>query len=137
MSGVDDFSSRDLEPTRSKRFCFLLSALINFGKFREERLIKFESLTEALQEAMDKTEEAEMENQTLNAELKKYQFCCRCVLCVLSVESTLLTQSCFYFSSNISCCVVCVGAACPFVLWCRGAQSVMTLPLMSLSSISG
>lgn len=43
--GVDDFSLRDLikpEPAHVRR---ILSAVINFAKFREERMIVFEHYT--------------------------------------------------------------------------------------------
>lgn len=67
--GIDDFSMRDLlkpEPRRVRR-CF--SAVINFAKFREEKMMLFETCTRKAEEALVTREQLELNNHSLNEKL--------------------------------------------------------------------
>ena len=68
-SGIKDFSMRDLykpDPLRLRRN---LSAIINFAKFREEKLIAYTELQESFDKLLTEKETMEAEHAALKAEL--------------------------------------------------------------------
>lgn len=68
--GIDDFSIRDLikpEPTRVKK---ILSAVINFAKFREERMSVFEAHAQKAESYVSRHQDLVFQNQDLSEELK-------------------------------------------------------------------
>ncbi|KAI9914771.1 hypothetical protein PsorP6_007646 [Peronosclerospora sorghi] len=67
--GVDDFGLRDLQHPTPKRVRRQLSALINFSKFREERLSAFSDITERTDELLAKKKAIREENAALQREL--------------------------------------------------------------------
>ncbi|CAI5734418.1 unnamed protein product [Peronospora destructor] len=67
--GVDDFGLRDVLHPTPKRVRRQLSALINFAKFREERLAAFSDITGHTDEMLDKTKALREENAVLKREL--------------------------------------------------------------------
>ncbi|KAG4303079.1 hypothetical protein PCANB_000671 [Pneumocystis canis] len=69
--GIDDFSIRDLvkpEPVRVKK---ILSAVINFAKFREERMPVFEIHAQKAESYVSKHQDLVFQNQELSDELKR------------------------------------------------------------------
>lgn len=67
--GIDDFSIRDIvkpEPGHVRR---ILSAIINFAKFREERMAVFEQYSAKTDEYNDKKQSLEMQNGELTDRL--------------------------------------------------------------------
>ncbi|TPX67273.1 hypothetical protein SpCBS45565_g03982 [Spizellomyces sp. 'palustris'] len=67
--GVDDFSMRDIlrpEPPRVRR---CLSAIINFAKFREERMGVFETCNQKAEEALARKEMLEQKNRELSEQV--------------------------------------------------------------------
>ncbi|CAI5725010.1 unnamed protein product [Peronospora effusa] len=67
--GVDDFGLRDVLHPTPKRVRRQLSALINFAKFREERLAAFSDITGHTDEMLEKTKALREENAVLKREL--------------------------------------------------------------------
>ncbi|KAG4305469.1 hypothetical protein PORY_001025 [Pneumocystis oryctolagi] len=68
--GIDDFSIRDLikpEPTRVKK---ILSAVINFAKFREERMPVFETHAQKAESYVSRHQDLIFQNQDLLEQLK-------------------------------------------------------------------
>ncbi|KAG5519301.1 hypothetical protein PMAC_001926 [Pneumocystis sp. 'macacae'] len=69
--GIDDFSIRDLvkpEPIRVKK---ILSAVINFAKFREERMPVFETHAQKADSYISRNQNLVFQNQNLSEQLKK------------------------------------------------------------------
>ncbi|KAF0753097.1 hypothetical protein AaE_005819, partial [Aphanomyces astaci] len=75
--GVDDFTWRDIQKPTLKRLRYLLSAIINFSKFKEERKVHFDqSLTylDTLQDNLLRTkQQVEDENVALRRQLEELQ----------------------------------------------------------------
>ncbi|CAH0481159.1 unnamed protein product [Peronospora belbahrii] len=67
--GVDDFGLRDVLHPTPKRVRRQLSALINFAKFREERLAAFSDVTGQTDELMDQAKGLREESAMLQREL--------------------------------------------------------------------
>ncbi|KAE9002672.1 hypothetical protein PF005_g13954 [Phytophthora fragariae] len=67
--GVDDFGLRDVLHPTPKRVRRQLSALINFAKFREERLAAFGDITSETDELLQKKKALQDENAALQREL--------------------------------------------------------------------
>jgi kinetochore protein Nuf2 len=68
--GVKDFSMIDLIKPESKRLRRHISAVINFAKFREERLVHGVELTQEVDALAAKKQQAEDENERLVNELR-------------------------------------------------------------------
>lgn len=68
-SGVKDFSLRDLYKPEAQRLRRNLSAIINFAKFREEKLIAYTELQEQFEALVNQKDAAEAEHVALQAEL--------------------------------------------------------------------
>ncbi|KAL7678971.1 putative kinetochore protein Nuf2 [Plasmopara halstedii] len=68
-SGVDDFGLRDVLHPTPKRVRRQLSALINFGKFRDERLVAFSATTSQTDELLAQKKALQEENAALQREL--------------------------------------------------------------------
>ncbi|TDH67734.1 hypothetical protein CCR75_009532 [Bremia lactucae] len=68
-SGVDDFGLRDVLNPTPKRVRRQLSALINFGKFRDERLVTFSKITSQTDELLAQKKALQEENTVLKREL--------------------------------------------------------------------
>eukprot|EP00873_Tetraselmis_striata_P024326 jgi/Tetstr1/444590/TSEL_032440.t1 len=72
-AGVKDFGLKDLykpDPTRTRRN---LSAIINFAKFREEKLVPYTQLQEEIEAALEERERLEAVNLQMTNELKRLQ----------------------------------------------------------------
>ncbi|RLN46245.1 hypothetical protein BBJ29_006610 [Phytophthora kernoviae] len=69
--GVDDFGLRDVLHPTPKRVRRQLSALINFAKFREERLVVFSEITTQTDELLTKKKALQEENAALERELEQ------------------------------------------------------------------
>ena len=63
--GVKDFTMLDLIKPESKRLRRHISAVINFAKFREERLVHGVELTQEVDALAAKKQQAEDENERL------------------------------------------------------------------------
>ncbi|KAG7666604.1 putative kinetochore protein NUF2 [Nannochloris sp. 'desiccata'] len=68
-SGVKDFSFRDLYKPEPQRLRRNLSAIINFAKFREEKLTAYTELQESFETLLTTKETLESEHAALQAEL--------------------------------------------------------------------
>ena len=68
--GVKDFTMIDLIKPESKRLRRHISAVINFAKFREERLVHGVELTQEVDTLAAKKQQAEDENERLVNELR-------------------------------------------------------------------
>ncbi|KAL6769843.1 hypothetical protein ACKKBG_A32585 [Auxenochlorella protothecoides x Auxenochlorella symbiontica] len=68
-SGIKDFSLRDLHKPDGQRLRRNLSAIINFAKFREEKLIAYAELQDHFQSLVMARDEAEGANADLHAAL--------------------------------------------------------------------
>ena len=68
--GVKDFTMLDLIKPESKRLRRHISAVINFAKFREERLVHGVELTQEVDALAAKKQQAEDENERLVNELR-------------------------------------------------------------------
>lgn len=68
--GVKDFTMIDLIKPQSKRLIRHISAVINFAKFREERLVHGVELTQEVDTLAAKKQQAEDENERLVNELR-------------------------------------------------------------------
>ncbi|KAG7399989.1 kinetochore-associated Ndc80 complex subunit nuf2 [Phytophthora boehmeriae] len=69
--GVDDFGLRDVLHPTPKRVRRQLSALINFAKFREERMAVFSEITNQTDELLTKKKALQEENAALERELQQ------------------------------------------------------------------
>lgn len=69
-SGIKDFSLRDLYKPEAARLRRNLSAVINFAKFREEKLAAYTQLQESFDALQANKDTAEKENKALQAKLK-------------------------------------------------------------------
>lgn len=68
-SGIKDFSLRDLHKPDPQRLRRNLSAIINFAKFREEKLIAYTELQEQFDALLHHKESLEAQQEALQAEL--------------------------------------------------------------------
>ncbi|GME71611.1 unnamed protein product [Ambrosiozyma monospora] len=68
--GVDDFSIRDIYKPDSRRLQIVLSAIINFARFREERMADFNELINSHEEERIKHEQVMQANEELKEQLK-------------------------------------------------------------------
>lgn len=68
-SGIKDFSLRDLYKPEPQRLRRNLSAIINFAKFREEKLVAYTELQESFDKLLTDKEAIEAEHAALKAEL--------------------------------------------------------------------
>ncbi|OWZ12969.1 Kinetochore protein NUF2 [Phytophthora megakarya] len=69
--GVDDFGLRDVLHPTPKRVRRQLSALINFAKFREERLAAFSEITSQTDELLTQKKKLQEENAAMQRELEQ------------------------------------------------------------------
>jgi kinetochore protein Nuf2 len=72
-SGVKDFSLKDVHKPDAQRLKRNLSAIINFAKFREEKLIAYTELQEKHAELVNTRDSLKAEHERLHAELKQLQ----------------------------------------------------------------
>lgn len=72
--GFPDFSIRDVIHPDAKRLRKMLSALINFAKFRSERLGAFASLTRHTEDLVEQRSKAEVENEQLQRQLEELRY---------------------------------------------------------------
>eukprot|EP00890_Picochlorum_soloecismus_P000917 jgi/Picsp_1/1826/NSC_05293-R1_protein len=72
-SGVKDFSLKDVHKPDAQRLRRNLSAIINFAKFREEKLIAYTELQEKHAELVSTRDSLKAEQERLHAELKQLQ----------------------------------------------------------------
>ena len=63
--GVDDFSLRDVIKPEGVQVRRILSAIINFAKFREERMTVFEQYTQKIEEYMQRRDSLQFQNAEL------------------------------------------------------------------------
>mmetsp|Transcript_13300 Transcript_13300/g.17332 ORF Transcript_13300/g.17332 Transcript_13300/m.17332 type:complete len:412 (-) Transcript_13300:910-2145(-) len=70
-SGVHDTRLWDIVKPEAKRFKRNMSAVINFAKFREERLMKFQELSEKTEELFEIREQSELENHKITEEINR------------------------------------------------------------------
>jgi len=70
-SGIHDFSMRDYLHPEFQRLRRILSGVVNFAKFREERLVRFQQLTDQSEHLLQSRSKLENENLKLRAELDK------------------------------------------------------------------
>jgi kinetochore protein Nuf2 len=68
-SGVKDFSMRDLHKPEPQRLRRNLSAIINFAKFREEKLVAYTELQEGFESLLAERDAIATEHAALQAEL--------------------------------------------------------------------
>ena len=68
-SGVYDFELRDISMPQHARIRKLFSAVINFAKFREEKVATFEQFVESTEALQNQKAEADMRFEQLNAQL--------------------------------------------------------------------
>ncbi|KAA8495536.1 putative kinetochore protein nuf2 [Porphyridium purpureum] len=69
-SGIPDFSMRDYLYPEFQRLRRLLSGVINFAKFREERLVRFQELAVKSDGIQERKVQLEQENASLKARLE-------------------------------------------------------------------
>eukprot|EP00898_Chlorokybus_atmophyticus_P007462 jgi/Chlat1/7717/Chrsp66S07191 len=72
-SGVSDFTFQDIAKPDHKRLRRNLSAVINFAKFREEKLSAYQQLQEQSEATLDRKTQLEEANMQLKSELAKIQ----------------------------------------------------------------
>eukprot|EP00958_Prasinococcus_capsulatus_P007104 scaffold659_cov329-Prasinococcus_capsulatus_cf.AAC.13 len=72
-AGVADFSLHDISKPDPQRLRRHLSALINFAKFREEKLSMYQELQENADVANEKRSELDQQNAKLKAELRRLE----------------------------------------------------------------
>ena len=70
-SGVKDFSMKDLHKPDPARLKKNLSAVINFAKFREEKLVAYTELQEKHEELIDRRDQLQKEQEELQKELDR------------------------------------------------------------------
>jgi len=70
-SGVKDFSMKDLHKPEGARLKKSLSAVINFAKFREEKLVAYTELQEKHEELIDNRDRLRREHEELEKELAR------------------------------------------------------------------
>jgi len=70
-SGVHDTRLWDVVKPEAKRFKRNMSAVINFAKFREERLMKFQELSQRTEELFEARDRAEAENNNIEKEINR------------------------------------------------------------------
>ncbi|KTW26641.1 hypothetical protein T552_02650 [Pneumocystis carinii B80] len=68
--GIDDFSIRDLIKPEAGRVKKILSAVINFAKFREERMPVFETHAQKAESYVSRHQDLVFQNQDLSEKLK-------------------------------------------------------------------
>ena len=70
-SGVKDFSMKDLHKPEGARLKKSLSAVINFAKFREEKLVAYTELQEKHEELIENRDRLKREHEELEKELAR------------------------------------------------------------------
>jgi kinetochore protein Nuf2 len=71
-SGIHDFSFNDYLKPEYPRLRRILSGVINFAKFREERLIQFQKITNRSEEAIQRQQELQMKCTDLEMQIRKW-----------------------------------------------------------------
>jgi kinetochore protein Nuf2 len=71
--GIHDASMRDFVTPQAARTKRILSAIINFAKFREERLGTYEQFTEQVEELVELKHQLEHDNAQLKGQLEQLQ----------------------------------------------------------------
>ncbi|ETV67518.1 hypothetical protein H257_16364 [Aphanomyces astaci] len=71
--GVDDFTWRDIQKPTLKRLRYLLSAIINFSKFKEERKVHFDQYLKTTDNLLRTKQQVEDENVALRRQLEELQ----------------------------------------------------------------
>ena len=69
ICGVEDFSMRDISHPDPKRFRRQLSGILNFAKFREERMSMLLEITGKREEALNNLRRVQLENEKLTDRL--------------------------------------------------------------------
>jgi hypothetical protein len=72
--GVTDFTSRDVTKPEAGRVCRILSAVINFAKFKEDRQGWFYQELRASDEIMETIDKHERDNEDLKIELEALRY---------------------------------------------------------------
>eukprot|EP00850_Spirogloea_muscicola_P000885 SM000003S11130 [mRNA] locus=s3:1138193:1140561:+ [translate_table: standard] len=73
VAGVEDFTLRDLYKPEANRTMRNLAAIINFARFREERLDRYQELQSKSDALLEKKQALEEANMQLAAELKQME----------------------------------------------------------------
>lgn len=69
--GVDDFSIRDISKPESARLRIILSALINYARFREERMGDLDELIEKNDQVLDEYKNSVRQNKEIEDQIQK------------------------------------------------------------------
>ncbi|ETW03007.1 hypothetical protein H310_05443 [Aphanomyces invadans] len=69
--GVTDFTWQDIQKPKLKRLRYLLSAIINFSKFKEERKLHFDKYLKTTETLLRAKQQKEDENATLRRQLEE------------------------------------------------------------------
>lgn len=71
--GIDDFSMKDLIRPEGPRLKLILSAIINFAKFREEQLGVFEEMSRRSEELVEQRDKLAARQSELSGKIQYFK----------------------------------------------------------------